>query len=39
VRRDLARGYISAQTAAETYGMTPQGIADVQAAVLLGKDI
>ncbi|MBT0956094.1 hydantoinase B/oxoprolinase family protein [Alphaproteobacteria bacterium KMM 3653] len=30
VERDLARGYISAETAASAYGLTPQEIAEVQ---------
>ncbi len=39
VKRDLARGYITAQTAAADYGMTAQDIAAVQAAVEAGEDI
>jgi N-methylhydantoinase B len=39
VRRDLARGYISAQTAATVYGLSAEDIADVEAAAAQGKDI
>ncbi|RUS60323.1 hydantoinase B/oxoprolinase family protein [Pseudorhodobacter sp. E13] len=39
LRRDLARGYISAQTAAEVYGLSADEIAAVEAAVLRGEDI
>ena len=39
VRRDLARGYISAKVAAEVYGMNAEDIAMVQAAVSNGEDI
>lgn len=39
LRRDLARGYISAQTAAEVYGLSGAEIAAVEAAVLRGEDI
>ena len=33
VKRDLARGYISAETAAQDYNLSPADIAEVQAAV------
>jgi len=36
VRRDLARGYISAEVAADTYGLSADEIAAVQAAVRKG---
>jgi N-methylhydantoinase B len=36
VKRDLARGYITAETAAREYGMTDEDIASVQAALVLG---
>jgi N-methylhydantoinase B len=39
VKRDLARGYITAQTAVADYGMTAEDIAAVQAAMTAGKDI
>lgn len=39
VKRDLARGYISAQTAANTYGLSPAEIAAVEAAIAKGEDI
>ena len=39
VRRDLARGYISVETAAHDYGLSQEDIAAVQAAVLRGEDI
>ncbi len=37
VERDLARGYISAQTAADVYGLSAETIADVQAKVAKGE--
>ena len=37
VKRDLARGYISAETAARDYGMTQQQIEAVQTAVTKGE--
>lgn len=37
VKTDLARGYISAQTASETYGLSDADIAAVQTAVTLGE--
>lgn len=39
VKRDLARGYISAATAANEYGLNAVDIAAVQAAVLNGDDV
>lgn len=39
VKRDLARGYITAQMAAQDYGMSADDIADVQAAVARGEDL
>ena len=36
VKRDLARGYISAETAAQDYNLSAADIADVQAAVAKG---
>lgn len=39
VKRDLARGYISAETAAKDYGLSAADIADVQAAVARGDAI
>jgi N-methylhydantoinase B len=39
VKRDLARGYITAQTAADEYGMTAEDIAAVEAAIKAGEDI
>ena len=39
VKRDLARGYISAQSAADDYGLSPQDIAEVAAAVAHGKPL
>ncbi len=39
IRRDLARGYISAQTAADDYGLSADEIAAVQAAVAKGEAI
>lgn len=37
VKRDLARGYISAETAANIYGLDASDIADVQMAVTKGQ--
>ncbi len=39
VKRDLARGYISEQTATEDYNLSAQDIADVKAAVARGEAI
>lgn len=39
VRRDLARGYISAETAAQTYGLSAAEISAVQDAVRKGEDV
>ncbi len=39
VKRDLARGYISAATAANDYGLSDADIADVQAAVARGETL
>jgi N-methylhydantoinase B len=39
VKRDLARGYISAATAAETYNLSDADIAEVEAAVARGDMI
>ena len=39
VMRDLARGYISAQTAAQDYNLSAQDIADVAAAIARGDSI
>lgn len=39
VRRDLARGYISARTAAEDYGLSAADIAAVHAAIAKGEDV
>lgn len=39
VRRDLARGYISADDAAEVYGLSADDIAEVQATVARGEDV
>ena len=39
VKRDFARGYISADTAARAYGLTVEEIDAVQAAVARGEDI
>jgi N-methylhydantoinase B len=36
VKTDLARGYISAKTAAQTYGLSDADIAAVQTAVTKG---
>jgi N-methylhydantoinase B len=37
VKRDLARGYISAETAVTDYNLAPADIADVEAAVARGE--
>ena len=37
VRQDLARGYISAETAARAYGLSAEEIAEVQQAVARGE--
>ena len=37
VKRDLARGYISAETAARDYGLSAKDIAEVEAAVRKGE--
>ncbi|MEM8979774.1 MAG: hydantoinase B/oxoprolinase family protein [Pseudomonadota bacterium] len=39
VKRDLARGYISAETAQEDYNLSPEDIAEVEAAVARGEDL
>jgi len=39
VKRDLARGYISAEVAAKDYGLSAQDIKTVQAAVERGEDV
>jgi len=39
VRRDLARGYISAEVAARDYGLSAAEIAEVQAATRKGEDV
>ncbi len=39
IKRDLARGYISAQTAADDYGLSADEIAAVQSAVAKGEAI
>ncbi|KAJ04199.1 hydantoinase B/oxoprolinase family protein [Sulfitobacter mediterraneus] len=39
VKRDLARGYISAETAAKDYGLSPEDIAAVQAAISKGENL
>ncbi|MEQ6202170.1 hydantoinase B/oxoprolinase family protein [Sulfitobacter sp. HNIBRBA2951] len=39
VKRDLARGYITAQTAAADYGLSADDIAAVQAQVAKGEDV
>jgi N-methylhydantoinase B len=39
VKRDLARGYISAETAAEEYNLSAADIAEVEAAVARGDAI
>jgi N-methylhydantoinase B len=37
--RDLARGYISAETAARDYGLGAADIAAVEAAIAKGEDL
>lgn len=39
IKRDLARGYITAQSAAQDYGLSAADIADVQRAIRAGEDI
>jgi len=39
VRRDLARGYISAEVAARDYGLSVADIAEVEAIVAKGEDV
>ncbi len=39
VMRDLARGYISAETATRDYGLGPADIATVEAAIANGEDL
>ncbi|UWR14804.1 hydantoinase B/oxoprolinase family protein [Sulfitobacter sp. M368] len=39
VKRDLARGYISAETAAKDYGLSAEDIAAVQAAISKGEKL
>jgi N-methylhydantoinase B len=39
VKRDLARGYISAKVAAREYGLSDADIAGVQAAIAAGEDV
>lgn len=39
VKRDLARGYISAKTAAKDYGLSKEDISEVEAAVARGDNI
>ncbi len=39
IKRDLARGYISEQTASQDYGLSDQDIAQVTAVVARGEDI
>ncbi|SEW41072.1 N-methylhydantoinase B [Cognatiyoonia koreensis] len=39
VRRDLARGYISANVAQDTYGISAEEVAAVQSATARGEDI
>lgn len=39
VRRDLARGYISAEAAARDYGLSAQAIAEVQEMIRKGEEI
>ncbi len=39
VKRDLARGYISAETAAQAYGLSAADVAAVQAAIAKGEDV
>ena len=39
VRRDLARGYISVDTARQVYGLSQEDIAAVERAIETGQDI
>jgi N-methylhydantoinase B len=39
VRRDLARGYISAEVARETYGLSAEAVAEVARAVAAGEPL
>jgi N-methylhydantoinase B len=39
VKRDLARGYISAETAAKDYNLTAKDIAEVEAAIARGDNL
>ena len=39
VRRDLARGYISAETAARDYGLGAEEIREIEAAIRKGEDL
>jgi N-methylhydantoinase B len=39
VKRDLARGYISSQVAADDYGLGPEDIQAVQDAIAKGEDV
>jgi N-methylhydantoinase B len=39
VRRDLARGYISAEVARETYGLSDEAVAEVARAVAAGEPL
>jgi N-methylhydantoinase B len=39
VKRDLARGYITATSAADDYGLSADDIAAVQSAITAGEDI
>ncbi len=39
VKRDLARGYISAEVAAREYGLSAEDIAAVEAAITSGEDV
>ena len=39
IKRDLARGYISVQSAADDYGLSAADIAVVQAAIAKGEDL
>ena len=39
VRRDLALGYITAEVAAQDYGLSPTEIADIEARAVRGEDL
>ena len=39
VKRDLLRGYISAEVAAADYGLSPEEIAEVEAAIRKGEEL